>query len=76
MTKLTMTKLRERRAWSKAELARRARLDAGLLCKIEASRVRPYPRELARLAEALGVSADHAAALLEADVEGAQAETP
>lgn len=41
---------------SKAQLARRADLDQSLLSKIESGRVRPYPKQLQRLARALGVS--------------------
>jgi transcriptional regulator with XRE-family HTH domain len=44
--------------WSKAELARRARLDQSLMSKIELRRVNPYPVELARLASALDLPAD------------------
>jgi transcriptional regulator with XRE-family HTH domain len=54
--KLNLTSEREIRGWSKAELARRARLDAGLLSKIESRRVQPYPTELRRLARALHVT--------------------
>jgi len=56
---LQLTAERTRRGWSKAELARRARLDQGMISKIEAGRVRPYDVELVRLAKALGVPAAH-----------------
>ncbi len=51
---LRLTRERERRGWSKAALARSASLDQALMSKIESGRVRPYPAELQRLAEALG----------------------
>jgi transcriptional regulator with XRE-family HTH domain len=62
---LKLTAERIQRGWSKAELARRARLDQALVSKIEGQRVRPYPTELRRLARALGVRADDAPRLLE-----------
>ncbi len=52
---LRITKERKQRSWSKAQLPRRARLDQALVSKIESGRVRPYPREIRRLANALGV---------------------
>jgi transcriptional regulator with XRE-family HTH domain len=56
---------RQDRGWSRAKVARRADLDQGLYGKIESGRVRPYPRELRRLARALGIRTDDAEALLE-----------
>jgi transcriptional regulator with XRE-family HTH domain len=67
-----LTAERQRRNWSKAELARRSRLDQGNLGKIESGRVRPYPRELHRLARALGIPATAEQSLLEEET----AETP
>jgi transcriptional regulator with XRE-family HTH domain len=49
---------------SKAELARAARLDQGLVSKIESGRVRPYMPELRRLAQALDWPEDRAEELL------------
>lgn len=55
---LTLTRERLRLGWSKAELARRARVDQGTMSKIEHRRVVPYPPQLARLAIALKIPAD------------------
>ena len=63
---LKLSEERIRRGWSKAELARRAKLDQGLMSKIELGRVIPYPGQLARLASALKVPAD----ALMSEVEG------
>lgn len=52
---VNLTIERQRHGWSKAELARRAHLDQGLVSKIESGRVRPYPSELRRLARALRI---------------------
>ena len=49
---------------SKAQLARAARIDQGLLSKIESGRFRPYLRELRRLADALDWPQDRADELL------------
>lgn len=57
-SQLRLTQERVRRGWTKADLARRARIDQGLLSKIELGRVMPYDVELARLARALRVPAD------------------
>ncbi len=62
---------RERRHWSKAELARRARLDQSAISRIEASRLVPYPTQLTRIAEALGWDIGDAEALLERVAETA-----
>lgn len=48
--------LRERRGWSQAELARRARLHPADISRIESGRLVPYDRQRRRLARALGVS--------------------
>lgn len=56
---------RIQRGWSKAHLARQARLDQALVSKFEAGRARPYPRELRRLAAALGLSANEEGWLLD-----------
>lgn len=62
---LRLTALRVQRGWSKAELARRARLDQAHVSRIEAGRVRPYPVELERLARALGIDPKEAERLLD-----------
>ncbi len=62
---LRLTRERERRGWSKAALARSASLDQGLMSKIESGRVRPYPNELRRLAEALDWPTGDVARLLD-----------
>lgn len=53
-----LTALRESKGWSKAELARRADLNASTVGQIEAGRLRPYPGQVAKLARALGVPED------------------
>ena len=51
---------RERRGWSRAELARRARLNAVTVGLIEAGRLVPYPSQLRKLAGALGLGVEDA----------------
>jgi transcriptional regulator with XRE-family HTH domain len=53
-----ISSLRESRGWSRAELARRSGLNASTVGAIEAGRLVPYPGQLAKLADALGVSTD------------------
>jgi transcriptional regulator with XRE-family HTH domain len=65
MARLRLTVERERRGFSKAQLARRASIDQGLVGKIESGRIQPYPKELGRLARALGVSKENAQTLLD-----------
>ena len=48
-----LKKLREERGWSKAELARRAGLNASTVGWIESGRFRPYDGQLLKLAAAL-----------------------
>lgn len=55
---LKLSAERMRRGWSKAELARRAKLDQGTMSKIELGRVIPYPVQLVRVASALKMPAD------------------
>ena len=62
---LNLTERRIAAGLSKAALARRASLDQALLSKIESGRVRPYERELQRLAVALDVPVPQAATLLD-----------
>ena len=47
---------RERRGWSRAELARRARLNATTVGWIESGRFRPYRVQRQKLAKALGLT--------------------
>lgn len=61
-----LTALRTARGWSKAELARRARMAEGDIGKIESGRLVPYDTQLRRLARALGVPVAEAASLLDA----------
>lgn len=53
--------LRRDRGWSRSELARRARMDASDVGKIERGIMRPYPGQMLKLAEALGVEATEVA---------------
>jgi transcriptional regulator with XRE-family HTH domain len=62
---LRITWERRRRGWSQAKLARRADVDQSLLSKFESERQRPYPRQLRRLARALGVPREFASRLSE-----------
>ena len=56
---------REARGWSKAELARRTKMAASDVGKIESGRIRPYPSQLAKLAQALGIAEVDAESLLD-----------
>lgn len=49
--------LREAQGFSRSELARRARMDASDIGKIERGIMRPYPGQLMKIAKALGVRA-------------------
>jgi len=51
-----VTVLRERRGWSKSELARRAGLNQTTVSAIENGRLIAYEVQLKKLADALGVS--------------------
>ena len=53
-----LQKAREARGWSRAELARRARLNAATVGLIESGRFRPYEGQLRKLAEALDLEED------------------
>lgn len=64
LSKIRLTAEREAKGLSKAALARAACLDQALVSKIESGRVRPYPRELVRIAEALGWPTQDAETLL------------
>jgi transcriptional regulator with XRE-family HTH domain len=69
---LQITALRRQRGWSQAELARRAGMHNSTVCQIESARLRPYPRQLAALATALGVGSSHESDLLREVGEAAQ----
>jgi transcriptional regulator with XRE-family HTH domain len=47
---------REARGWTKAELARRARMNQVTVGQIEAGRLVPYASQIKKLARALGLS--------------------
>lgn len=49
-----MQQLRIERGWSRAELARHARMDASDIGRIEKGQMCPYPGQLAKIAAALG----------------------
>lgn len=59
-----MRELREGKGWTRGELARRARMDAATVGKIESGRLQPYPKQLVRLAKALQIPAADAATLV------------
>ncbi len=63
---LVLTNLRRARRWSRAELARRARMAAADVGKIEAERLVPYPSQLKKLARALGLPSTDALRLVAA----------
>ena len=67
MTRLQQ--LREERGWTKAELARRARINAQTVGWAEDKRFRLYDSQLRKLAKALKAPVDQAASLLE-DING------
>jgi len=64
---LQLTREREARGWSRTELGRLARIHPARVGQAENGYVRPYPVELARLAEALAWPGDPAALLEEVD---------
>ncbi len=74
---LFLTEARERRHWSRAELARRARMSSADVGKIERGRLVPYSSQLKKLARALRLPPSAARQLLE-PADGAQcsARTP
>lgn len=55
---------REKRGWTRAELARRAGMSAGDVGKIEAERTKPYDSQLAKIAKALGIRQSEASSLI------------
>lgn len=66
---LELTREREARGWTRAELARRARMQAGDVGRIESGRLVPYDSQLRKLARALGVAVAEAQRLLRS-IEG------
>lgn len=52
----TLRQLRQRAQWSRAELARRSKLNASTVGAIELGRLNPYAGQILKLAKALGVS--------------------
>ena len=62
---MRLTEERRQRGWSRAELARRAGMNATTVGLVEAGRFIPYPSQLAKLARALGIPEAQAGALLE-----------
>ena len=61
-----MQKHREAKGWTKAELARRAGLNASTVGWIESGRFTPYPSQVRKLAEALELSEKQRNGLLRA----------
>ena len=60
MKRLTWERMR--REWTRAELARQAHLNASQVGLFESGRLVPYPSQLSKLAQALGLpegNADH-----------------
>lgn len=55
MYRLRLAEERQRRGWSRCELARRAKMHPADVGKLEAGKIFPYPAWRRRLAEALGV---------------------
>ena len=69
---LLLTREREARHWSRAELARRAHMNAADVGKIEAGRVTAYPSQVRKLAKALGWAPSEGHRLVEAVEESAR----
>jgi len=68
---LRLTIERERMGLSKAKLSRKADLDQSSVSKIEAGLIKPYPKQLERLANALDLP-NHKADLLLQDAESSE----
>lgn len=62
---LRLTLVRQRLGLTQAALARRADLAAPTVCSIEKGHNKPWPGQLAAIAEVLGVPPDQAASLME-----------
>ena len=71
---MRMESMRREKGWSRAELARRAHMDAADLGKIERGLLVPYAAQVAKLADALGVHEGAGRTLLE-EVLDAEAAT-
>jgi len=67
----TITRERESRGWSRAELSRRANMNAATIGQLEAGRLVPYAVQLEKIAAALGWSGDPHALLEDVDHESA-----
>lgn len=61
--------LREARGWSRSELARQARMDAGDVSKIERGILVPYPGQIMKIAKALNVRATEIANEVKEEIE-------
>lgn len=68
MNPITMQRVREARRITRAELARRAGMQANMIAWIETGRFFPYPSQLEKIARVLGVS-DPESLLEELEVE-------
>ncbi|MEH7548781.1 MULTISPECIES: helix-turn-helix domain-containing protein [Bacillaceae] len=55
---LRITFEREKIGMSKAELSRQAGLDQSLISKIESGRIKPYPSEIKKISQVLGLPAE------------------
>jgi transcriptional regulator with XRE-family HTH domain len=66
---MRLTKEREARRWSRAELARRAKINAATIGQIEGRRLRPYDVQLDKIAAALDFEGEPSALIEEADGE-------
>jgi transcriptional regulator with XRE-family HTH domain len=64
---IRLTRERERLGWSKQRLAQEARISPPYISQAESSRRIPYPRELERIANALGWDGAPAGLLEDAD---------
>ena len=62
---MRLSQERALRGWSRAELARRAGINASTVGLIESGRLHPYVSQLMKLANALGVSQSEPHRLLE-----------
>jgi transcriptional regulator with XRE-family HTH domain len=62
---MQLSKERALRGWSRAELARRAGINASTVGLIESGRLRPYPSQLMKIARALNIPDSGMAHLLE-----------
>lgn len=55
LTAEQITKERKKKGWSKAKLAREADMNPSTVSLIESRRMKPYPRQLEKLAIALEI---------------------